>query len=237
MTPRSACLTFASLGDSLGELAVFPIVVLVTIMAQPRLNLSMAKDGLLPPVFADVDAEGNPKAGTKISGLVMIAIATVVPFAYLDDLISAGILIAFTLTDASVILVRQTSPPDDPRLLERMLAAFLIVSLLSGFLLRSSLSLERTGEGTRFAALLLGACTLYIGNKIRSCCPREQSHVQCHGTEPNSGLFLTPWVPILPLIGAWVNLYLIAQLEITGLAAIVGYVGLAVGMHYYNLHK
>jgi len=222
---------------AIGELTVLPLVVLVTIMAQPRLNYTMAMDGVLPAVFAEVDGEGNLKAGTKIAGIIMIAIATLVPFAYLDDLISSGILIAFTITDISVILVRQTSPQDNPGVLERMLAAFVTASLLSGFLLRSCLSIARTGDGMRFVTLLSCASTLFIGNRIRTHCPRTKELLQWHSNEPHAGLFLTPCVPILPLCGCFVNIYLISQLEFTGLAAIFGYVGLAIGFYFYHQRK
>lgn len=185
-----------------GELAVLPIVVLVTIMAQPRLNYTMALDGVLPEVFAKVDDDGNLRSGTKIAGAIMVIIATVVPFAYLDDLISSGILIAFTMTDTSVILVRKTSPPDKPFMLEMLLAIFHILSLLSGFLLRSCLSIGATGNAIRALTLLSSTCTVLIGNRIRTHCP---SKMQWHSNEPNSVVFLTPFVPTLPLFGCFVS--------------------------------
>ncbi|KAL7532959.1 hypothetical protein ACHAXR_004958 [Thalassiosira sp. AJA248-18] len=217
---------------ALGELTVLPLVVLVTIMAQPRLNYTMAMDGVLPSVFAEVDEDGNLKPGIKIAGAIMIIIATAVPFSYLDDLISSGILVAFTITDSSVILVRRESPHGNPYLLERMLAAFLILSLLSGFLLRNCLSTGVTGHAVRAMTLFSCLGTLFIGNRIRTHCPKKKS---C--SAPNVDLFLTPFVPILPLCGCFVNLYLIAQLEITGLAAIFGYIGLAILFCYLNKRR
>ena len=183
---------------ALGELTVLPLVVLVTIMAQPRLNFTMAKDGNLPKIFARVDEEGNlDKAGIKIAGIIMIAIATFVPFAYLDDLISSGILVAFTLTDTSVILVRLSSPPlNKPFVLEKLLIAFHILSFLSGILLRNCLSTTVTGEAVRILTVISCATVLYIGNIIRTQCPKKQEAV---------GLFLTPCVPTMPLCGCFVS--------------------------------
>ena len=183
---------------ALGELTVLPLVVLVTIMAQPRLNFTMAKDGVLPKYFARVDEEGNlDKAGIKIAGIIMIAIATFVPFAYLDDLISSGILVAFTLTDTSVILVRLSSPPlNKPFVLEKLLIAFHILSFLSGILLRNCLSTTVTGEAVRILTVISCATVLYIGNIIRTQCPKKQEAV---------GLFLTPCVPTMPLCGCFVS--------------------------------
>lgn len=135
----------------------------------------------------------------------MIAIATIVPFAYLDDLISSGILIAFTMTDTSVILVRKTSPRDSPFMLEKLIAVFHILSLLTGFLLRNCLSTGPTGVAVRFMTLVSCICTLFVGNRIRTHCPSKKSLVQWHSNEPSAGLFLTPFVPILPLCGCFVS--------------------------------
>ena len=136
------------------------------------------------------------KAGIKIAGIIMIAIATFVPFIYLDDLISSGILVAFTLTDTSVILVRLSSPLNKPFMLEKLLIAFHIFSFLSGILLRNCLSATVTGEAVRILTVISCATVLYIGNIIRTQCPKKQEAV---------GLFLTPCVPTMPLCGCFVS--------------------------------
>lgn len=71
---RLQCFNTSLSITKLGELIVLPLVVLVTIMAQPRLTHTMANDGVLPSIFAEVDDKGNLKAGLKIAGAVMISI-------------------------------------------------------------------------------------------------------------------------------------------------------------------
>lgn len=44
---------------SIGELSTLPLVVLVSLIAQPRLQFAMAEDGLLPKVFSEIDNKGN----------------------------------------------------------------------------------------------------------------------------------------------------------------------------------
>lgn len=168
-------------------------------MAQPRLNYTMAVDGVIPILFAGVDEEGNlANKGIKVCGTIMIAIATIVPFQYLDDLISSGILIAFTITDTSVILVRKSSPHDNPVMLERLIVIFHLLSFLSGLLLRNC-STETTGDAVRIMTVLFCACTLFTGYRI-SLCPSSE-------LRPNTSadLFLTPFVPTLPLVGIFVS--------------------------------
>lgn len=43
-----------------------PLVVLVSFMAQPRLLFAMAKDGLLPKLFAEVDSRGTLLKGSLV---------------------------------------------------------------------------------------------------------------------------------------------------------------------------
>lgn len=204
---------------AIGELAVLPLCVLVTIMAQPRLTYTMAMDGILPTLFAELDEKNNPFKGTIISGIVMIIIATIVPFMHLDDIISSGILIAFTLTNTSVILVRCASPKDKPCMLERLLITFHLLSIISGLLIK-----EITMNAIRGLTLLLCIVSIIIvGSWIRKC-PRVD--------ETNVEFYLTPAVPILPLCGCFVNILLITRMEFSVLGFLGGYIGLALFGHY-----
>jgi len=115
---------WASTITAAGEILSLPVVVVISLMAQPRLTLSMAADGLLPKIFGNVDASGNLYGGTLVSGVGMTIIATVVPFTYLDDLISAGILFAFSMTNSCLVLLRCQSPIHQSYLLELLLVMY-----------------------------------------------------------------------------------------------------------------
>lgn len=203
----------------IGELITLPIVVLVTIMAQPRLQFAMAADGLLPPIFMKMDETGNLWWGTLIAGVLCVAIATCVPFTYLNDLISAGILLAFSLTDASVIILRQTSPTNKPFLLQKLLFAFNFLSFTMGLLLGGNGTVGNVLSGCNFLTLLV--ITYFIGNH----CPKADN-------SDYEDFFETPFIPYLPLIAQFLNWYLIGQLEVRGLLLLLGYIGLAV-MFYF----
>ena len=158
-------------------------------------------------------------------------IATLVPFTYLDDLVSSGILLAFTMTDVSVILVRQTSPAEDGCFtLETKLMAFNISSFVASLLLRGCYSNTGTSGVVKILSAISCAGTAFIGYKIQNHCRWEK--------KPQSrDVFLSPFVPMLPLVGCFVNLYLIAQLEMSGLLATFGYVGTFVSLYFYHVHK
>lgn len=191
-----------------------PIVVLVTIMAQPRLQFAMAGDGLLPPIFAEIDNIGNLWYGTLFSGILMVAIATCVPFTYLNDLISAGILVAFTMTDMSVILLRQRSPLHHPSLLEKLLGWFNFLSFALSICLRYYSSFL-PGQIISFIILL---SLLSLVSSISRKCPV---------LDTSADAFQTPFIPYLPLFASFLNWYLIGQLQASGLFLLAAYIGTA----------
>jgi APA family basic amino acid/polyamine antiporter len=95
---------------STGEVMTMPITSFIGFLAQPRVQYAMAKDGLLPQVFARVDSNGNLFHGTLLCGLAIVTIAVFVPFHVLWNFISLGILVAFNLTNSSLLFVRAPRP-------------------------------------------------------------------------------------------------------------------------------
>ena len=90
-------------------------VILASLLGQPRILLSMADDGLLPPAVRRCHARyKTPHVATIITGVVAAAIAGIFPLDVLTDLISIGILLAFAVVCLGVLIMRITRP-DAPR--------------------------------------------------------------------------------------------------------------------------
>jgi APA family basic amino acid/polyamine antiporter len=99
----------------IGALIGLSSVILVMVIAQPRIFMIMARDGLLPPVFAKIHPRYHtPHINTVITGLGIAALAAVFPLDVLGDLVSMGTLIAFVAVCAGVLILRKTRP-DLPR--------------------------------------------------------------------------------------------------------------------------
>jgi APA family basic amino acid/polyamine antiporter len=99
----------------IGALIGLSSVVLVMVIAQPRIFMIMGRDGLLPPVFARIHPRyRTPHINTVITGLGIAALAAVFPLDVLGDLVSMGTLIAFVAVCAGVLILRRTEP-DLPR--------------------------------------------------------------------------------------------------------------------------
>ena len=95
----------------IGALIGLSSVILVMVIAQPRIFMIMARDGLLPPVFAKIHPRYHtPHINTVITGLGIAALAAVFPLDVLGDLVSMGTLIAFVAVCAGVLVLRKTNP-------------------------------------------------------------------------------------------------------------------------------
>ena len=213
-----------------GEVFTLPVVVLISLMAQPRLQLALAKDGLLPEIFARIDETGNLRWGCILSGIPMTLIAAFVPFTYLDDLISVGILVAFCMTNTSLILLRCEVPVDKPNLLHASLGLFHIISFIGGVSCHWDSILGTRVRGlSLFLLVLLG---IWIHKTFRpsktfggSVIRRHDSNIDFRDAQSESGNFQTPLVPLLPCIGIFINWYLISQLEWSGMLLLILYIG------------
>ena len=99
----------------IGALIGLSSVILVMIIAQPRIFMIMSRDGMLPKVFSRIHPRyRTPHINTVITGLGIAALAAVFPLDVLGDLVSMGTLIAFVAVCAGVLILRHTQP-DLPR--------------------------------------------------------------------------------------------------------------------------
>ncbi len=90
-------------------------VMLVLLYGQTRIFYTMARDGLLPALFARVHPTfKTPHINTMIVGLVTALVAGFTPIDILGDLVSLGTLMAFAIVCFSVLWLRYTRP-DMPR--------------------------------------------------------------------------------------------------------------------------
>ncbi|WP_295392023.1 amino acid permease [uncultured Thiodictyon sp.] len=98
-----------------GAIAGLTTVMLAMYYGLTRVFLAIARDGLLPPLFARV----NPRTQTPVrviavSGVLMAAIAGLTPIGDVAELVNIGTLGAFFLVCIGVVVLRYTQP-DLPR--------------------------------------------------------------------------------------------------------------------------
>jgi APA family basic amino acid/polyamine antiporter len=95
----------------LGALAGMTSVMLVMTLAQARIFLAMARDGLIWKRFAKVHpTHQTPSFGTLFTGAVAAIVGGLLPVGILGELVSIGTLMAFVTVCIGVLVLRQTRP-------------------------------------------------------------------------------------------------------------------------------
>jgi len=108
-------LKWLGLPVKIGAIIGMTSVILMSILGQPRIFMAMARDGLLPPQLQKVHPKYHtPSIATIITGVIAAFFSGVFPIDVLGELVSIGILLAFTAICIGVMVLRRTMP-DAPR--------------------------------------------------------------------------------------------------------------------------
>ncbi|OLD18820.1 MAG: amino acid permease [Acidobacteria bacterium 13_1_40CM_3_65_5] len=94
-----------------GAIAGLSSVMVVMMMAQPRIFYSMANDGLLPPFAKKIHSKfRTPHITSIITGIAVALAAGFTPIGALGELVSIGTLLAFVIVSLGVIFLRYQRP-------------------------------------------------------------------------------------------------------------------------------
>jgi APA family basic amino acid/polyamine antiporter len=108
-------LRWLGLPIKLGAVAGMTSVMLVMTIAQARIFLAMAQDGLMPKVFGRVHPKfRTPSTGTVVTATCAAVVGGLFPVGILGELVSIGTLLAFVTVCIGVLVLRYTRP-DLPR--------------------------------------------------------------------------------------------------------------------------
>lgn len=243
--------------------AIFGLMVscFTSLMGQPRIFYRMAQDGLLFPIFAEVDeATQVPHFGIKITGVVTAFLACFVPLDALANLISLGTLMVFTFVNAGVILLRvQTQPNVEATLAldqngaelskpnrkhsnqhhghneeTRQVALHLVIYIAS--LTFASVLLTKTELRVPAVVCLLvaaGAAGLAtMAPKSWAPNKRDPNAASLHGHQ-----FFCPLVPGVPLCGIACNAFMMGSLPLSAWFFCVGWLAVGVAFYFsYGIH-
>jgi len=127
----------------LGAIAGLSSVMVVLMMAQPRIFYSMSRDGLLPPFARKIHPRfRTPHITSIITGVIVALAAGFTPIGALGELVSIGTLLAFVIVSIGVIFLRYRRP-DLHRPFKTPLVPFIpILSALVSFALMLGLPFD-----------------------------------------------------------------------------------------------
>ncbi|KAL5708711.1 Carnitine O-acetyltransferase mitochondrial [Ranunculus cassubicifolius] len=82
-----------------------------SLLPQPRILMAMARDGLLPKFFADVNRRTQvPVKGTILTGICASLLSFFMDVSQLAGMVSVGTLLAFTIVAISILILRYVPP-------------------------------------------------------------------------------------------------------------------------------
>jgi basic amino acid/polyamine antiporter, APA family len=95
----------------IGAIAGLSSVMMVLLYGQTRIFYTMARDGLMPPLFSKIHPKfKTPWINTLVVGAVVAVVASATPISILGDLVSLGTLTAFSIICFTVMYLRKTEP-------------------------------------------------------------------------------------------------------------------------------
>ena len=103
--------TWATALVSAGAIAGITSVLLVGLLAQPRIFFSLSRDGLLPKGISKVHPRfGTPYVSTLVTGIAVAIFAGILPIGVAAELTNIGTLFAFFLVSVGIIVLRKKRP-------------------------------------------------------------------------------------------------------------------------------
>lgn len=145
---------------ALGAIAGTTTVMITSLLGQTRIFYVMARDRMLPPMVARIHPVfRTPARMTMITGVLVSALAAVVPLEKLLELVNIGTLSAFSIVCLGVFVLRLTAP-DAQRPFR---APFAPVISLAGLAMCLYLTFGGLGIATwlRFAGWFLAGLAVY----------------------------------------------------------------------------
>jgi basic amino acid/polyamine antiporter, APA family len=148
--PAPLATAFTSIGHdtianiiAIGAAVGIIVVVMILLLGQARVAFAMARDGLLPKVFAKVHPTfRTPYVVTATVGVLVAILATFTSIDVLAELVNVGTLFAFILVSLGVIVLRRRRPDLERAFRVPLVPLIPIVSALICFYLMLNLSVE-----------------------------------------------------------------------------------------------
>ncbi|MFI6454311.1 amino acid permease [Streptosporangium amethystogenes] len=164
--------TWAASLISVGALVGLTAVVMILMLGMSRVMFAMCRDELLPSRLAKVHPKyRTPYVITIIMGVVVAALAGLVPLSTIAELVNIGTLFAFAVVSIAVVILRRTRP-DLPRSFRTPLVPLVpVLSVLACLYLMLNLPVE---TWIRFGAWMLLGLLIYAGYGYRHSRLSEQ---------------------------------------------------------------
>ncbi|XP_074958273.1 cationic amino acid transporter 2-like [Phalacrocorax aristotelis] len=217
---------------TVGSLCALTTSLLGSMFPMPRILYAMARDGLLFKPLAKVSRRQCPVVATLVSGGVAALLALLFDLKALVDMMSIGMLLAYSLVAGCVLLLRYQPepspqdtpagkvlavqlrwedlihPPPSPTLSSFSVVAWALTAIAAlvcavSWVSTAGLPCLRAGGAWCIAALTLPLLGILVGALLIWRQPQSQERAS----------FMVPCLPFLPLLSFTINSILMVQLS------------------------
>ncbi|KAJ9565445.1 hypothetical protein OSB04_001411 [Centaurea solstitialis] len=205
---KSKGLNFVSILISVGAIAGLTTTLLVGLYVQSRLYLGLGRDGLLPAVFAKVHPSRHTPIHSQIwVGIVACILAGLLNVTLLSHILSVGSLAGYSVVAACVMTLRWEDKVDDTNvstiLASKRMEGITCITVIASCGFAAGI-LYRYSDSTLVNIFLI----LPVAIAIVAAAALQFRQVYKH--PPG---FSCPWVPIVPAVCIFFNIFLFAQLH------------------------
>jgi amino acid transporter len=217
---------------ALGAVIAMAGVILVFQVGQPRIWMSMSRDGLLPPIFSKLHPKfRTPGFSTILTGIIVGIPALFTTLTEMTDLTSIGTLFAFILVAGGVIIMEEN---EDPNTVKRGFRITYINSRIWLIPIWATVFIILFSTGV----FNFKAFTSWIGNLLTASgdWPAFKSMIHYY-----IFLIIAIWATIravirqwslIPVMGVLTNMYLISELGTTNWLRFIIWLIIGLGLYF-----
>lgn len=206
---KSKGLNFVSILISIGAIAGLTTTLLVGLYVQSRLYLGLGRDGLLPAIFAKVHPTRHTPIHAQIwVGIVACILAGLLNVTLLSHILSVGSLAGYSVVAACVMALRwdnnnNIDTQHSTNLMSKRTEGITCITVIAfcGF---------TAGILYRYGGSTLAYIFLILPLAIAILAAASLHFRQVYKDPPG---FSCPWVPIVPAVCIFFNIFLFAQLH------------------------
>ncbi|XP_061559196.1 cationic amino acid transporter 2 family protein [Phycodurus eques] len=210
---------------AVGSLCALSTSLLGSMFPMPRVIFAMARDGLLFSLLSKMSKRQSPAIATLASGVVAAIMVLLFDLKALVDMMSIGTLFAYTLVAMCILILRYQADVDADKEVKPFtvrglffphsqctartsknvsvltVCIIFLATILSLFISQAAISLQSL-EWWRVLYVVLVTSILILAILIIWRQPQSTTRAA----------FMVPFVPVLPILSTWINIYLMIQL-------------------------
>ncbi|KAL0993974.1 hypothetical protein UPYG_G00116300 [Umbra pygmaea] len=214
---------------AVGSLCALSTSLLGSMFPMPRVLFAMARDGLLFKPLSNMSSGQSPVVATLSSAAVAAIMALLFDLKALVDMMSIGTLFAYTLVAICILILRYQPTLSEGSIDDELSESFSMLEALNPPTQATAQTSKNVSIFTVFFILLAVILSIVLTKAVNSLMNQEWWTILIvsvillllilvviiiwrHPQNTTKAAFMVPFIPALPIVSTFVNVYLMVQL-------------------------